>query len=219
VVSSAFLAVGLLLYVRHAQTGEAPDKPAEVFLEFILHDMPAGVRGLALSGLLAASLATLDSALNAMSSSFVNDLVKPLRASMSDRSATRLARFGVGLAAILIAGFAVVCIPLREFTGESILPYALGVMMYAYTGLLAVYCVALFTRRGSNASCIAAFVVGAMTVAALQFGPPMLDSVRIVEGVEVVETAQRFSAGWRMAIGFACAFVVCMMGKGRRGGG
>jgi SSS family transporter len=218
VVSSAFLAVGLLLYVRHAQTGETPDKPAEVFLEFILRDMPAGVRGLALSGLLAASLATLDSALNAMSSSFVNDLVKPLRPGMSDGSATRLARFGVGLAAILIAGFAVLCIPLREFTGETILPFALGVMMYAYTGLLAVYCVALFTQRGSNASCIAALVVGAMTVAALQFGPPLFDSVRVVDGAEVVERAQRFSAGWRMAIGFACAFVVCMIGKGRRRG-
>ncbi len=203
-VSSAFLIVGLLLYVRHTQTGESPEKPAEVFLDFILRDMPAGVRGLALSGLLAASLATLDSALNAMSSSFVNDLVKPLRPRMSDRSATRLARYGVGLAAVVIAGFAIACIPLREFTGESILSFALGVMMYAYTGLLAVYCVALFTKRGSNASCIAAFAVGAAVVAALQFGPPMLD------------TEQRFSGGWRMAIGFACASVVCLLGKGRR---
>lgn len=207
-VSAAFLVVGLLLYVRNTQQGITPVKPSEVFLDFLLSDMPTGVRGLALSGLLAASLATLDSALNAMSSSFVNDLVKPMRPSMSDDASTRLARLGVVFAAALVAGFALLCIPLRGFTGETILPFALGVMMYAYTGLLAVYIVAIFTKRGNGASCIAAFSVGALTVAALQFGPPALERWGIAGDV------QRFSAGWRMAIGTALALGVCLAGKG-----
>lgn len=209
-VSFAFLVVGLLLFVRNQQQGVTPSKPPEVFLEFLLGDMPAGVRGLALSGLLAASLATLDSALNAMSSSFVNDLVKPARPGMSDASQTRLARFGVVLAAILVSGFALLCIPLREFTGEAILPFALGVMMYAYTGLLAIYLVAIFTKRGSDASCVAALVVGALAVAALQFGPPLLDQWGMTRD------AQRFSAGWRMAIGTVFALLVCLSGRGGR---
>lgn len=217
-VSFAFLAVGLLLFVRDQRAGTLAERPAQVFLAFLLTEMPPGVRGLALSGLLAASLATLDSALNAMSSSFVNDLVKPLRPTMSDAASTRLARWGVAVAAVAIAGVAILCVPLKRFTGESLLSFALGVMMYAYAGLLAVFLTAIFTRRGSGASCVAALVVGAAAVAALQFGPPLLDRVVDVDGARVVEEAQRFSSGWRMAIATALSLGVCLLGKGARRG-
>lgn len=210
-VSTAFLLVGLLLFVRDGRLGASPEVPADVFLNFLIGDLPVGVRGLAAAGLLAAALGSLDSALNAMSSSFVHDLVKPARPILSDAASTRLARVGVAGAAVLVTGFALLCIPLRSFTEESILPFALGVMMYAYAGLLAVYVVALFTRRGSSASCIAAFVVGGLTVAALQFGPPLIDSV-----LPSAAPTQRFSAGWRMAIGFALALAVCLLGRGGR---
>lgn len=209
-VSSAFMVVGLLLFARDQVAGAVAPDASRVFLAFLLSDLPSGVRGLATAGLLAAALASLDSALNAMSSSMVHDLVKPLRPSLSEDASTALARAGVFLASALVAGFALLCIPLREFTGETILPFALGVMMYAYAGLLAVYLVGLFTRRGGNASCIAAFVAGAAVVGALQFGP------RLLEDAGFVERAQRFSAGWRMAIGTLAAFIVAAIGRGGR---
>lgn len=208
-VSSCFLVVGLLLFVYHQTAGVAPpEKAADVFLEFLLRDMPAGLRGLALAGLFAAAMASLDSALNAMSASFVRDLVRPAVPDLRERTAKRLARGGVALAAVAVAGFACLCVPLQRTSGEAVLPFALGVMMYAYTGLLAVYVTALFTRRGSNASCLAAFVFGALTVGVLQFGPALLESRGVAEGLP------RFSLGWRMAIGFAIALGVCLLGRG-----
>lgn len=207
-VSSCFLIVGLLLFAYHQSAGvPAPEKASDVFLEFLLRDMPAGLRGLALAGLFAAAMASLDSALNAMSASFVRDLVKPARPSMSERNATRLARVGVVLAAVAVAGFACLCVPLQRTSGEGVLPFALGVMMYAYTGLLAVYVTGLFTKRGSNASCFAAFGVGVVSVAALQFGPAFLEARGLAHDLP------RFSLGWRMAIGFALALGVCLLGK------
>jgi len=87
---------------------------------------------------------------------------------------------------------------------EELLPCALGVMPFAYAGLMAVFLAAVLTRRGNPASVACALVAGAMTVALMQFGPIHM---RGVEGVK----PPRFSVGWQMTIGTAVAFVVCII--------
>ena len=86
-----FLLLGLLLYVYYqrpdimqaAGPGYAIDDSRRVFVEFIMHEMPGGLRGLMMAGLFAAAMSSMDSALNAMASTVIADFYRPLRRRLS----------------------------------------------------------------------------------------------------------------------------------------
>ena len=228
-VVTVFLALGLLLYIFYARpdlmgaggegwlrsptgvssadTGQRPVPPVEdsrrVFLRFILHETPVGLRGLMIAGLLAAAMSSLDSALNAMSSATVCNFVRPRLGEITPKNELRLARIFVGVFAILLAGFACLCVWLQRESDEGLLPFALGVMLYAYAGTLAVFCCALFTKRGNATSALAALATGFLAVGAMQFGPKWIDTWPLPP----------FALGWRMAIATALAFAVCLLGS------
>ena len=72
--------------------------------------MPRGLAGLMLAGLFAAGLGSLNSAINAMAATTINDFYMPAVKGKSERHyllASRLATVAWGVG---IAGFAVVCI-------------------------------------------------------------------------------------------------------------
>jgi SSS family transporter len=208
-VVTVFLALGLLLYIFYARPDligdsapEAIEDSRRVFLRFILHETPVGLRGLMIAGLLAAAMSSLDSALNAMSSATVCNFVRPRLGEITPKAELRLARLFVGVFAILLAGFACLCVWLQRESDEGLLPFALGVMLYAYAGTLAVFCCALFTKRGNATSALAALVTGFLAVGAMQFGPKWIDAWPLPP----------FALGWRMAIASILAFAVCLLG-------
>lgn len=99
-----FLLLGTMLFVYYASPGSTalPEnfENKNIFPHFIATAMPkgSGLRGLMIAGMFSAALSSLDSALGALSSTIVNDFVKPLR--------TRLGAVGdetrdVGLARIV----------------------------------------------------------------------------------------------------------------------
>ena len=58
--------------------------------------------------------------------------------------------------ALLLSAVAIALAAWQSRSGKTLLEFALGVMTYAYAGLLGVFIVAMFTRRGSGRSAIAA---------------------------------------------------------------
>ena len=66
--------------------------------------------------------------------------------------------------AVLLAAVAFALSIWQVRSGKTLLEFALGVMTYAYAGLLGVFVVAIFTRRGSGRSIIVALVVGALVI-------------------------------------------------------
>jgi len=212
-VVAVFLALGLLLYLFYARpelmgaVSPGEDAPVgdtrRVFLRFILEETPVGLRGLMIAGLLAAAMSSVDSALNAMSSAAVCNFVRPRLPDLTPKGEVRLARSFVVLFAALLAGFAIFSVWAQRGGEEGMLPFALGVMVYAYAGTLAVFCCALFTRRGNSRSAVAALAVGFLSVGAMQFGPRLDDAWPLPP----------FALGWRMAIGFTLALGVCLLGR------
>ena len=69
----------------------------------------------------------------------------------------------VGWAALL-AGVAFTLSIWQVRSGKTLLEFALGVMTYAYAGLLGVFLIAMFTRRGTGRSVITALVAGALVI-------------------------------------------------------
>ncbi|MFM9957590.1 MAG: sodium:solute symporter family transporter [Phycisphaerales bacterium] len=208
IVAGLFLVIGLLLYVFYqradlmgGETGGVPPEGRKVFLSFILQHTPTGVKGLMLAGLFAAAMSSLASSMQAMSSTLVCDFYRPMRPGRDDAhylKVSRVASLGWG---VLLAGFGVLCIWLQESSGKGLIPFAMEVMLYAYTGMLGVFLTALFTRRGTSRSALLALVVGAAIVVLLQVGPGLMDAWWEVQ-VPVV------SLGWKMFFGSVAAFAV-----------
>ena len=219
-----FLVLGLLLYVFYQQPqlmGEhAPAAPSDdtrkIFLEFILNEMPSGMAGLMMAGLFAAGLSSLNSALNAMSSSLVNDVYRPRRPGRPERHYVAAGRIGIIVWGVLLAGFATVCTYWQRASQETLIDFAIGVMALAYSGLLAVFFVALFTRRGNAQSVVAALLVGLLVTLAMKLWP-MLWSNAVGEAVLFRYPWLRHTQGiawpWHLVVGTAIATLVCALGR------
>jgi len=211
-VTMLFLMVGSLLYVHHVvQAGDATSPivtgdTRKVFLAYIMDDMPIGLTGLMLAGLIAAGLSSFNSALHAMASAFVSDVYRNAQPARDERHYVRVGRLAVIAGGVLLGAFACLRAAWQKAEDSTLLAFALKVMTFAYSGLLAVFLTALFTRRGSNASVIAALVVGFVVV--LIFQQPIWERIAPQPWRDFT-----LAAPWQMVLATALAFVVCVMGK------
>lgn len=216
-----FLLMGLLLYVFH-HLPDAAGIPASggadsrrVFIDFILNEMPLGMRGLMMAGLLAAAMSSMDSALNAMSSTTIADFYRPWRRKQTgceladDAKERRIARIASLGWAMALAGFACLCILWHEGSGRTLISFALGVMTFAYSGLLGVFFTALLTRRGNAVSAIAAMATGFAIVLALE---PAIMSIWLGW---LKQESFTIAFPWKLTLGALASTAVCMTGSRR----
>ena len=226
-----FLIVGLLLFVFYqrpdliaGEAAAAPEDTRQVFLSFILEQMPPGLSGLMMAGLFAAGLSSLNSAINAMSSTFINDFYRKARPGASEKDLVFVGRLGVVVWGVVLSGFGCVCIWIdgaqRELDSQStLLTFALTIMTYAYSGLIGVFFTALLTKRGNTISAIAALIVGFVSIALMQ---PMLwglvvdlGAVREGDGPGRLMLMLDLAFVWKLCIASAMSFAVCLMGSRR----
>ncbi|MCH2133822.1 MAG: hypothetical protein MK116_08740 [Phycisphaerales bacterium] len=218
-VTILFLGMGLLLWLEEQKHGPilpdlAKSGDRDIFLLFILRDLPTGIRGLMMAGLFAAAMSSLDSALNALAASTTADIIRPWRKArglpaLDPTTETRWARKIILGWTIALAGFALMCAIWQSASGETLLDFALGVMIFAYAGLLGVFTTVLFTPRGNATSAALALVVGMIVVLLLQ--PFAWNWWMPWFGGEDHLAPPAFP--WRMTIATAIAFIVCVLGR------
>jgi SSS family transporter len=232
--TALFLLIGLLLYVYHrglaaaGAGGGAPvatvDAAPSVFLRFMLRQMPAGVLGLSLAGLFAAALSSINSSLNAMAATLVTDFYKPWRPGREERDYLRVGRAAVVGWGVVQTLFAGLCVYWQRHSGQTLIDFALGVMTFAYSGLLGVFLTAIFTRRGSSGSAVAAMLGGFLVVLWLQPGVWQGVWSQVVVWAEAMGLggdwarsagALRLAYPWRMAVATGVSFVVACSGRPR----
>jgi len=213
-VAILFLMIGLLLYLFY-QHPELSGMSTEViqkfegekitiFMYYILHEMPEGMRGLVTVGAVAAALSSSNSVLGAMSSVAIEDLYKPwkIKQGMTDEMHyVRAGRNAVLFFAVALSLMAMLSYYWQRYTELPLLSFALGVMAFAYTGLLGVFAAAIFTKRGSARTVPLALLGGFMTVLLLQ--PYVLGNLLDF----------KFGFAWQILGGTVVAFGVMMMGK------
>lgn len=213
-----FLVVGLLLYVFYQRPdimgAAAPAQAApsdQAFQTFAYTQMGGGLAGLFLAGLFAAGPAGINSGLNSMASTFVEDVYRRTWPGREEGHYLKAGRGAVVAAGVLLGLFACVCIMLYNPARNSLLGFVLGVMSFAYAGLLGMFFTALFTRRGSTASVIAGWFAGFAVVAALEpvawqwwtsFLPGDFDALKKLS----------IAFPWRLVIATAVSFAVCLLG-------
>ena len=165
-----FLAVGLGLWAHFG--GAAPEalgltRGDEVFPLFILREMPSGVRGLLLAGIVAAAMSTLSSSLNALAGSTLYDLLGRARGSdalLWSRGLT------LGWAAVFVV-FAIQF----ESTTSPVVELGLGIAGFTYGALLGAFALGIFVRRARQREAAIAFLVAVAAmvgvIGAVWWGP------------------------------------------------
>jgi solute:Na+ symporter, SSS family len=222
IVVSLFLVLGLLLWVFYQRPdimgagapADAVGASHHIYPQFLLNHIPAGLAGLAMAGMFAAAQGSLDSAINAMASSAVADVYWPIRRRLglpvnpTSTGAPRLVVMVIGAALVLFAiGAALAYDP----GANTLIRFALGVMSFAYTGMLGVFLTALLTRRGSTASILAALATGLAVTTLLQ------DSILAWWWTICFGQPLRLSSFWWMPIGTTASFLVCILGRSGAG--
>lgn len=177
-----FLSIGLLLWVKYIHDPSADgalsqgffSDARDVFPQYIKNHIPPGVRGLMITGLLAAALSSFNSAINSMASSFVADLWLPYknkRGKALDNDAAQMnsSRWMAALMGVLLTAFAVLTCVMQQSSGLNLVDFATGVMCFAYVGMLGVFLTAIFSKRGNGRSVLAALIAGILIVIPLMF--------------------------------------------------
>ncbi|WP_309499879.1 sodium:solute symporter [Sulfurovum sp.] len=214
-VAMLFLFIGLLLYIfyKHPELSHLSTEVVQkfegenitIFMYYILHEMPEGMRGLVTVGAVAAALSSSNSVLGAMSSVAIEDIYKPWkqkRSNTDEMHFVKASRVSILMFAVALCIMAMVSYYWQRYTELPLLNFALGVMAFAYTGLLGVYGAAIFTNRGNVVTVPLALVGGFITVLLLQ--PYVLGTILDFD----------FGFAWQILAGTFVSFGVMMMGKG-----
>ena len=170
-----FLSIGALLYVHYQNIAPSQSFSGEkitIFIYYILNEMPEGLRGFVTVGAIAAALSSTNSVLGAMASVAVEDIYRPWREKKfpdtSERHFLSASKNAVLLFAFLLTFMALLSYFWQRYAELSLIGFALGVMSFAYSGLLGVFFSALFTSRGSATLIPYALLGGVLTVLVLQ---------------------------------------------------
>lgn len=217
-VVALFASLGLLLWVVYNRP-DLMGRPtpayiagdtADVFLKFVLHELPGGAAGLVIAGVLAAGPAGINASLNSMAGTFISDVYRPsIAPGRSDAHYVRAGRFAVVAWGLILGLFALACIWWQASSGDNVISFVLNVMGFAYAGLLAVFLTALFTRRGTTASAIAAMATGFVVVL-------LLNRPAFGWWTSALHLDWTAPAGpWRMLIGTLLATCVAALPRGR----
>ncbi|HTU12584.1 MAG TPA: sodium:solute symporter [Allosphingosinicella sp.] len=218
-VVALFLVIGSLLYIVYqrpdlmggagaAAAGTFEGERITVFMHYILTQIPPGIRGFVAVGVLAA--AAVNSGLISMSSVLIQDFYRPWAERSGPRAEAhyvRAGRIGMVLLALALLAMSFLCFYWQRYTEAPLLDFALGVMSFAYSGLLGVYFTLLFTRRGNVASVIAALAAGFLAI--------LLQQSYIVDLLDLPAGWKGLAFPWQLCIGTAVAFATCQLGRPR----
>jgi len=194
---------GVPLTQRTSYYGMVPPDRITIFMYYILNEMPSGLRGLVTVGAIAAALSSTNSVLGAMASVAVEDLYRPYKLQKNpdtdEQHFLKASRNAVLFFAAVLALMAILSYFWQRASELSLIGFALGVMTFAYTGLLGVFFAAVFTKRGSARAVPFALVGGFLSVLVLQ---PYIFGMHI-------------GFAWQMVLGTLVAFGIMQSDKQR----
>jgi Na+/proline symporter len=179
-----FLLIGTgLAHFYGVDPGYPIEDHARIVPLFALHELPTGLRGLVFVGLFAAAMSSLDSAICAIATTWVNDVRPDPRAGADP--ARRMRICSLVLTGILIGAAIAMAAYHRAIQttaegGLSLVDFALSSMTVLYGALLGIFALGLLTRgRGSPRSVIFGAGVGACSGLLLFLHPLWLGEARV----------------------------------------
>lgn len=204
-IVAIFLFTGILLYVYYQSNGIPwnPNQTQNVFPQFIIDHLPAGVRGLLIAALFATAMGSLSTALNALATTATKDWYQSIfNPKATERQLLKAVRWMTVLfALLLIIVGSVTAWYTVQYGVKGILHIVLGIFGYTYGSLLGVFLLGMLTeRRGCDLGNCIAMLCGFLTIAALTNLIPMDKWFGL--------TMPDIAFPWRVTIGTLATFLV-----------
>ena len=153
-VGLIFLGVGALLYAHYAQTGlpAGVENADHLFSYFIVNHFPVGIRGLMVAGVLAATMSTLDSTINALCATLYNDILPA-------RDVSRIKFYSFIDTLVITIGLFIIAVVAS--TNDGLLMLGLKVQSWTGGSLLGIFMTKVILKRWFSYRLTFASVLGA----------------------------------------------------------
>jgi len=161
---AVFLLVGIGLWAFYG--GREFAVSDEIFVTFIIQELPIGVTGLLIAGVFAAGMSSLSSSINALASASAYDFWAPLAgAGDDDFRIFRAGRVFTLVWASLLIGVAIAYVPMAE--GAAAVEVALQIASIVYGGFLGAFLLGVLDPRARQGGVIPGMIVGIGVVASI----------------------------------------------------
>ena len=162
-VSALFFMIGtaLFVYYLNVPAADLPEKADQVFPYFIVHELPTGLVGLVIAGVLAAGMSTLDSSLNSSATVWTVDFYKRLLNTAADDAA----QLGIIRTATAVIGVIATVASLLMIDASSALDVWWKLSAVFGGGMLGLFLCALFFQNMRPAQAMLATAAGVVFVA------------------------------------------------------
>jgi len=162
-VSALFFMIGtaLFVYYLNVPTAGLPAEADKVFPFFIVNELPTGLVGLVIAGVLAAGMSTLDSSLNSSATVWTVDFYKRLiRPGADDARQVKVIRFATAVIGVLATAASLLMID-----AKSALDVWWKISAVFGGGMLGLFLCALFYRHMQPRQAMMATAAGVVFVA------------------------------------------------------
>ncbi|HXG69084.1 MAG TPA: sodium:solute symporter [Gemmatimonadaceae bacterium] len=197
-----FLILGIGLHAFYQ--GHTFGRPDEIFPRFIIESMPAGLTGLVVAAILAAS--TASGALNSLAAATIHDLYLPLTGrAASEAGVLRLSKLFTVMWAGILTGGAL----LYRAQGTPVVVVALSIASFTYGGLLGGFFLGMLWRRAIQRDAILGMATAIFIMTFVVFSKqltPLLPAFH-----DTLTSLSRIAWPWYVLIGTSITMVVGML--------
>ena len=189
-----FLMIGIGLYAFYqARQFAVPDS---IFPTFVVDSMPAGLRGLLVAAVLAATMSAHSGAMNSLAASTTHDIYLPLSGRTADDPRTlRMAKMFTLFWGVLLL---VVALLYRQ-QGTPVVVIALSIASFTYGALLGGFFLGMVWPRAAQRDAITGMAVGIVAMSFVVFAKPMMSIFPRLTGL--LTTLSHISFPWYVLIG------------------
>ena len=164
-ISVAFYFIGTGLYTfykTHPQSLDITMQQGDaIFPFFMMSQMPAGIAGLLIAAIFAATMSTISSNINSVSTAFSVDFVQRFRPSIKDSTLLRVARWTCVVSGLMGLGIALL---MATWDIASLLDYFNTILGLLTSGLGGLFVMAIFFPRIKGGAALTGFIAGELVV-------------------------------------------------------
>lgn len=143
---------GAVLFAFYTQENQVDIPTNEVFIHFVVHELPVGLKGLIISALFAASMSTISSVLNSMTTVFMADFYRRFK---KQDGSVRMAR---GMT--LLFGFMATALACMGGLLGNLLEASTSIINFFGGALVGVFLLGMLSKRAESRGAAFGFVAG-----------------------------------------------------------
>ena len=169
-ISVSFYVIGTGLYTFYqthpAELDFTMEKSDAIFPFFMMSQMPAGVAGLLIAAIFAATMSTISSNISSVSTAFSVDFYRRFKVNTTDKQMLRVARLACMISGLLGVGLALL---MATWNILSLLDYFNTILGLLSSGIGGLFLIGIFFKRVGGVAALIGFFTGEAVVFWLNF--------------------------------------------------